>query len=598
MDLLPKVFRTEGTIADFDPSKIFESILKETRMIESEAKQITELVVRRIISSGIKFLSGPHIREIVCSILSEEHFENERKLYTRIGMPLMDYEEILEKKYLNNSNLQINPEKLHHQAANQIAEEYAHLRILNTEESKAHLSGDIHINGLNYFVLRPFNQFWDPRLLLRYGLPPIKGLTGYYKEKPAKDLRTAISHLVKWIGMVQSEFYGNQVLNHFTTFLSQYLVDISFDRTIQEMKRFLVELSNLPLLIGRNISRTFIFSSASIIEEFCNIKTINENGNYKDYFREYQEECKNLFISSLKAYEDAIQNNQLISLPRLYILIDKDFVELIQQFYPKLWKKEELLKSVSFSILHIIKDNLIKNLAIKPYYNYGTLQNISLNLPRYAFISKDESHFLELLRSELNMCSKILLKKYEIIEKRINSRQLPFCSSIIENEPLFKLENQSLSMSLVGLNESIKYLTNYELHENPEAIKLSNSILNDINEFLTELSEKNNKSFILSENTSEIAINRFQKLDSKDFPKDLTSVSIKKKYTNSVHYRDDIDIGVHNKIKNQGNFHKKIHAGAISSFSLNQIKESGMEIKDFILKVINESSLSSLKFSS
>ena len=85
MDLLPKVFRTEGDVVEFNPSKILESIMKETSMKEKDAKHITELVVRRIISSGIKFLSGPHIREIVCSILSENHFEQERKIYTSIS---------------------------------------------------------------------------------------------------------------------------------------------------------------------------------------------------------------------------------------------------------------------------------------------------------------------------------------------------------------------------------------------------------------------------------------------------------------------------------------------------------------------------------
>ena len=135
MDLLPKVFRTEGDLADFNPSRIFESIVKETRLSEDKAKRITELVVRRIISSGIKFLSGPHIREIVCSILSEQHFEDERKLYTRIGIPLMDYEEILEKGLEEYPKMSINPEKIHNWASNRISEEYTHLRILTNEES-------------------------------------------------------------------------------------------------------------------------------------------------------------------------------------------------------------------------------------------------------------------------------------------------------------------------------------------------------------------------------------------------------------------------------------------------------------------------------
>ncbi len=87
--LLPGVFDKEG-VREFDESKIYSSLLRETTLNESEAKRITEIVIRRIISNKIAFLSAPHIREIVCSILSEQHYEEDRKLYTRIGMPFYD----------------------------------------------------------------------------------------------------------------------------------------------------------------------------------------------------------------------------------------------------------------------------------------------------------------------------------------------------------------------------------------------------------------------------------------------------------------------------------------------------------------------------
>ncbi|MCK4379909.1 MAG: hypothetical protein KAW51_02145, partial [Candidatus Lokiarchaeota archaeon] len=114
--LLPQVFRTEGDVVPFDLAKIEQSLVNETGLDQILAYKITELVVRRIISSGIRFLSGPHIREIVCSILSEQHFEEERKLYTRIGMPLMDYEAILEYGVDENANQDMNPESIHHWA--------------------------------------------------------------------------------------------------------------------------------------------------------------------------------------------------------------------------------------------------------------------------------------------------------------------------------------------------------------------------------------------------------------------------------------------------------------------------------------------------
>ncbi|MCK4285083.1 MAG: hypothetical protein KAX18_02720, partial [Candidatus Lokiarchaeota archaeon] len=217
MDLLPKVFRTEGDLTEFDSSRIYDSIIKETRLSEEDAKRMTELVVRRIVSSGIKFLSGPHIREIVCSILSEQHFENERKLYTRIGMPLMDYEEILEKRLGKHPKRLMNPEKIHNWAANRISEEYAHLRILNSEESKAHLFGDIHIHKLRYFDLRPLTQIWDPRIILENDIPPTNDYISCCKLKPAKNLREACQHLVKWLVLTQNEICGSQGFHNITT---------------------------------------------------------------------------------------------------------------------------------------------------------------------------------------------------------------------------------------------------------------------------------------------------------------------------------------------------------------------------------------------
>ncbi|GAI59218.1 unnamed protein product, partial [marine sediment metagenome] len=201
-NLLPRVSRTEGDVVPFDPLKIKQSIVKETGLNDKVADSITELAVRRIISSGIMFLSGPHIREIVCSILSEQHFEDERKLYTRIGMPLMDYEAILEKGVKENANQDMNPESIHHWAANRISDEYALLRILDSEEAHAHLYGDIHVHMLRYFDLRPFCQSWDPRMILEHGLPPVDSWAHCSKSGPAGSLRVAVTHLAKWLGII------------------------------------------------------------------------------------------------------------------------------------------------------------------------------------------------------------------------------------------------------------------------------------------------------------------------------------------------------------------------------------------------------------
>jgi len=279
--------------------------------------------------------------------------------------------------------------------------------------------------------------------------------------------------------------------------------------------------------------------------------------------------------------------------------LDGKFISSIEDIFPNFWDEIELINS-SYFLNPRSNINLLNSLEYpfkEKYHSYGVLQNISLNLPRYAFISKDEDKFVELLRSKLNLCSKILLEKFEIIKKRIDSKHLPLCGSVIDGETIFKLENQRLSVSIVGLNEAIKFLTNYHLHENIESIEFGKKILKNINLLCQELSEKQNKKFILSENLSEKAINRFTLLDSKNFSKELRMVlNNNGNYTNSIHFSKDVDIDLLDKVKTQELFHKFIHEGAITYISLKDLKRNNLNIKEFMKKISEESKISSLKF--
>ena len=107
---LPSDVATKSGIKPFDENKIYNSLLKETTLNDEAAEQITKTVLRRIITSEIGFLSGPHIREIVCSVLSEMGYEEERKQYTRIGRPMADLKEICEgyiKKIMELSKMNL-----------------------------------------------------------------------------------------------------------------------------------------------------------------------------------------------------------------------------------------------------------------------------------------------------------------------------------------------------------------------------------------------------------------------------------------------------------------------------------------------------------
>lgn len=600
MDLFPKVFRTEGDLAEFDSSRILESIIKETGMNESDANNITELVVRRIISSGIKFLSGPHIREIVCSILSEQHFENERKLYTRIGMPLMDYEKILESGLIEHPDRIINPEKIHHWAANRISEEYAHLKILTNEESKAHLYGDIHIHKLRYFDLRPLTQIWDPRIILENGLPPIENNVSCCTLKRARNLKEAIHHLVKWLAFTQNEFCGNQGYRYLAMFLSPYAKGIPFPKLVQTMKIMLYELNHLLNMTGRTISSSSIQIGPCILEDFMNFAIAGNLDATITPYREYNNECLNLFTALMAAFKEGDDYKNHFKFPQLEILLNEACLNEYNEVYLDLFSEINTLKSLILTNSDNIVLNGKKSKSENPtdYINSGILQEVCINLPRLAYIAKEETRFLELLNEILIITHQILLKKYHIIQNRLKSNHLPLCSGKIHDKNLYNLDNQSLIISFVGLNEAVKFLINSELHENASAIDFGIKILDRMNSICERFSQENQISFLLSEPITKKAAIRFAKLDLKHFPK-IAIPQLKGDkyyYTHSYHFNNDARIDLSERIKKQEKLQFFIKKGAIEYLSFDELQRSNLGVEEFIKRIFLPSKLTRLKF--
>ncbi|MFX1393003.1 MAG: anaerobic ribonucleoside-triphosphate reductase [Promethearchaeota archaeon] len=575
-NLLPRVFRTEGDMVVFDPSKILNSLMKETAIKEKDANHITELVVRRIISSGIKFLSGPHIREIVCSILSEQHYESERKLYTRIGMPLMDYEEILEYGIDDTVNNYINPEIIHNWAANRISNEYAHLRILNSEESQAHLYGDIHIHMLQYFDLRPFCQEWDPRLILKNGLPPVVNRAYFNKSGPAKNLKMAVAHVARWLGMIQCEFSGTQGYHNITPFLAPYAKDQNNEQIKHCMQFLIFEINQIFTSKRGQFPYISISCLPRIPDNLYDIPAIGPYGRIIGKYGDYHEECLKLFDALNYVYSKGDYDGKSFNFPRQEININKSWIKDFEPRYLKLF--EELAKKRNLYFYNMNHNGISdKKFSLLNYVNRGSLQCISLNLPRYTYLSNDEDEFLRTIDEKMELCSRILLKKRDLINKRLKTGYLPLCRGKIDGAPIFKLEEQNLSISFTGLNETVKCLTDFELHNNKVAYELGKKILNDMATKCTKMSERDGVNYYLSEQPNDISSKRLASLDLKHFPKKAIPLN-RGVYTKSSNLRYNAEISLFERIKKEGEFHPLIKGKPISYLSFSGKKPNMDEI--------------------
>lgn len=594
--LVPDVHKTNMDIETFNPKHIRESLSLETSLEKNDVDDVVEETIRRIIVNKAEFLSGPHIREIVCSVLSSKGLEDARKEYTRIGMAISDYEFLLENGDTENANQDMNPESIHHWAANRLSTEYSLLRLLSSEESKAHLVGDIHVHMLRYFDLRPFCQAWDPRLILENGLPPTDNWVHCSKSGPAGSLRVAVTHLAKWLGIIQGEFSGGQGYDYVTTFLAPYARGLSDKEINQSMQCLIFETNQIFAARGGQVPFTSISCTPEVPDSLKNIPAIGVHGKKVGYYGDYNEECLKLFDSLTEVYTHGDHYGKLFPFPKHEVKVKKKWLEDYEDSYIKVieeaikmgtpyflnmcpeWMPEEIHSQCCRKFLRgdeIIKICDLKKKNVNIWENYvsiGSLQSISLNLPRYSYLSENEDEFFRILSDKIELSSKILLKKKKIIERRIKSKHLPLCSGTVNGEKIFDVDKQNLSVGFVGLNEAVAGLTNFELHGNEYSYNLGKRILEYMVTKCNSMSERDGVSYSLWEQPAESTANRFARLDLKYFPEKAIVQSKGKSayYTNSSHIRYDADIPLSSRIKKQGDFHPIVGGGVITHIWLGE----------------------------
>ena len=108
-DIIPFVIDKTLKKNEFNPDLIYESLLTETNISKENAEKITRQVTRNIISmsSNIKHITSPMIREITNATLLQYGLEEERLRYTRIGFPYYDLEKLIKNNNKSETDIKI-----------------------------------------------------------------------------------------------------------------------------------------------------------------------------------------------------------------------------------------------------------------------------------------------------------------------------------------------------------------------------------------------------------------------------------------------------------------------------------------------------------
>ncbi len=574
VSVIPKVRTTDGHLMDWDRNTIVKQLMKETKLseefhgkaaiTEEEAKDIAKETEKRIKEIGVKFLSGPLVRELVNIILLERGHTEWRNISTRVGTPVFDAYKIdmgTGFEANDNANLQENAETSHKKKADKMSKEQ-YLLMLPPKLADSHLNGDIHIHDLEYFGTRAFCQDWDLRYFFYYGLMPDGSGTKASVAGPAKKAEVAILHAVKALGSAQTNFAGGQGFYNFLTFMAPFFEGMSYDEIEQLMQMFVYEMTQMMVARGGQL----VFSSVQLSPGVPSLwrdkpvvykGTIWDGGLFpKRTYGEFEREVRLSFEALMNVMLKGDYWGKPFNFPKPEISIEPDFMVEDEEFnrsHPDILSYDELYtkafelaakygapyfdnqlpeyrgagKGISCyqCCAYNFSSSLEKDSEFEDklyfrdgkHFSMGAWQVVSLNCPRAAYKAKknDVALFVE-LKQMMDMCMELFRVKRRWMDIVIKNNRMPFATqrpkdpyTMQRGEIAVDTKGLVYTIGVVGINEMVQHHIGKEIYESEEARRLAIRAMFEMKFYAKELSEKFGMEIALARTPAETTAQRF-----------------------------------------------------------------------------------------
>ncbi len=421
------------TMEEFNANKILQSLVKEAGMPVELAQKITSETESRLYKFQTQYLTAPLIREMVNALLIEHSLEEYRHKLTRLGMPIYDVTQLLNKAGEDGGNV----ESLVHMTGGAVFSEYLLLEQLPRDVADAHLAGDIHISNAGIWGLMPDTVFVDLLSVRASGFNP-RGRLAYAPMLPtpenAEKALGIISNLSLWMDREVS------VEVTFRNFL-QYLAPYCRSRTKRELEamilRFLESVTggmSTPLR-GTVTIELNPFKHDEVGRELME-KTLDATlGTYRDFVEATPRPEVRLLLAKPNRVEETKTLKQAAG-----ILFNGGRIAF---FSPD---QRRSFGGVNAGILS--QEYQADNISV--------LHNLSLNLPRLAYDSnQDETYFRAKLAMLIAVAAEALGTRRRMIERVLKKSLLPTLA--LGSEAVTPVM-MPLIMNFVGLEEALTSL--------------------------------------------------------------------------------------------------------------------------------------------
>lgn len=575
-----QVIKRDGKIAEFNISKISAAITKafEAQIKEYHPSVIDLLALRVTADFEEKIKDGKvaveDIQDSVEKVLSEAGYADVAKAYIlyrkqrekirNMNSTMLDYKAVMDSyvkvtdwRVKENSTVTYSVGGLILSNSGAITANYWLSEIYDDEVANAHREGDIHLHDLS--MLTGYCAGWSLKQLIREGLG---GVPGKITSSPAKHLSSLCNQMVNFLGIMQNEWAGAQAFSSFDTYLAPFVKadNLSYYEVKKCVESFIYGV-NTPSRWGTQAPFSNITLDWTVPGDLKNLPAIVGGKDMPFTYGDCKKEMDMVNKAFIETMIEGDANGRGFQYPIPTYSITKNFdwsetennrllFEMTSKYgtpYFSNYINSDMEPSDVRSMCCRLRLDL-RELRKKSGGFFGSGEStgsvgvVTVNLPRIAYLAKDEADFYKRLDHMMDVAARSLKVKRTVITRLLNEGLYPYTKHYLGS-----FENHFSTIGLIGMNEvglNAKWLRKDLTH--PETQRFATEVLDHMRERLSDYQEEYGDLYNLEATPAESTTYRLAKHDVEKYPDIITAAEPggTPYYTNSSHlpvgYTQDI----------------------------------------------------------
>ncbi len=573
-----RVTKRDGKTVDFDITKIADAIRKAFDATDTEYNQsVIDFLALKVTSDFVPkvkngLIAVEDIQDSVETVLSRAGYEQVAKAYIlyrkqreklrNMKSTYLDYKEtvnsyvnVLDWRVKENSTVTYSVGGLILSNSGAITANYWLSEIYDEEIANAHRNCDFHLHDLS--MLTGYCAGWSLKQLIQQGL----GIPGKINSSPASHLSTLCNQMVNFLGIMQNEWAGAQAFSSFDTYLAPFVKidNLNYKEVKQCIQSFVFGV-NTPSRWGTQAPFSNITLDWTVPADLRDLPAI-VGGKETDFT---YGDCKKEMDMVNKAFIDIMiegdANGRGFQYPIPTYSITRDFDWSETENNKLLFEMTAKYGTPYFSnyINSDMEPSDVRSMCCRlrldlrelrkksgGYFgsgeSTGSIGVVTINMPRLAYLSANESDFYRRLDHLMDLAARSLDIKRKVITKLLDEGLYPYTKYYLGN-----FNNHFSTIGLVGMNEAglnAKWIR--KDMTSAETQQFTKDVLNHMRTRLSDYQEKYGDLFNLEATPAESTAFRLAKHDKEQFPDIITAnQNGDPYYTNSSHlpvgYTDDV----------------------------------------------------------